>query len=75
MKIRVARSALGIVLALVAVPVPLQVPGFTYGMIWHVRTDAGPAQAWLRHVILRQMWREEAATQAGPMSTADTDHG
>ena len=40
---------------LVTTPVPLPVPGFTYGMIWHFRTDTNPAQAWLRELILQQV--------------------
>lgn len=51
---------------LVAVPLPLPLPGFSYGMVWHPRTEANPAQAWLRGLIQRQTglveWPDLAAT-------------
>lgn len=43
-------ATLGPGLAIAALP--LAVPGFSYGMIWHPRTGASPAQAWLRGLIL-----------------------
>lgn len=36
---------------LAAVPVPLEVPGFSIAMAWHVRAHADAAQVWLREVM------------------------
>ncbi|WP_431299172.1 LysR family transcriptional regulator [Tabrizicola sp. BL-A-41-H6] len=39
--------------ALVQVPLPIEVPRFRYGMIWHARADASPALRWFRGLIGR----------------------
>jgi DNA-binding transcriptional LysR family regulator len=36
---------------LVALPVPLEVPGFSITLAWHVRAHADAAQVWLREVM------------------------
>lgn len=38
---------------LVRLPLPFDVPRFRYGLIWHARTDASPAQRWFRALIAR----------------------
>ncbi|MBL9062760.1 LysR family transcriptional regulator [Tabrizicola sp.] len=38
---------------LVALPLPVSVPDFAYGMIWHPRSDASAALRWLRGLIER----------------------
>jgi DNA-binding transcriptional LysR family regulator len=48
-----ARLALSLPEALLACPLPVAVPGFDYGMIWHPRGDASPALRWLRAMIRR----------------------
>ncbi len=32
---------------------PLDIPGYGYGLIWHARTVADPGLAWLRGIIMR----------------------
>ncbi len=66
-------SALGP--SLVTAPVPLQVPSFTYGMIWHLRTNASPAQVWLRDLIQRQVGHQEARAAPVSMPAASIDRG
>jgi DNA-binding transcriptional LysR family regulator len=38
-------------LPIVLVRPPLELPGFTVSMVWHDRSDAAPAHAWIRRVI------------------------
>jgi DNA-binding transcriptional LysR family regulator len=45
---RLARRWVG---PLVALPVPLEVPGFSIAMAWHVRAHADAAQVWLREAM------------------------
>ncbi len=35
-----------------AFDLPLAVPSYDYGMVWHARTDASPAHCWLRTEIM-----------------------
>ncbi len=48
-----ARLTLGLGPDLVTATLPLSVAGISYGMIWHPRTEASPAQRWLRGLILQ----------------------
>lgn len=47
------RLALALPEGLVRLPLPFNVPRFRYGLIWHARTDASPAQRWFRALIAR----------------------
>lgn len=47
-----ARLAAGMPERLVVRPLPLAVPEFDYGMIWHPRGEVSPALRWLRGVIV-----------------------
>jgi DNA-binding transcriptional LysR family regulator len=38
-------------LGLRVLPPPLEVPGFSMAMLWHERSHADPAHAWLRRRI------------------------
>jgi DNA-binding transcriptional LysR family regulator len=38
-------------LGLVVMPVPLDLQGYTLAQMWHDRTHADPAHAWLRRTI------------------------
>lgn len=46
-----ARLAAGMPAGLVVRPLPLAVPAFDYGMIWHPRGEVSPALRWLRGLI------------------------
>lgn len=46
-------------------PVPLKMPPYDVGMVWHAATDADTAQAWLRERVLRLFGRTAAAKPAG----------
>ncbi len=48
-----ARLARGLPAGLVALPLPISVPDFAYGMIWHPRSAASAALRWLRSLIER----------------------
>lgn len=50
--------------ALARLPLPFDVPRFRYGLIWHARTDASPAQHWFRALVARVV-AGEAAGSAG----------
>jgi DNA-binding transcriptional LysR family regulator len=39
-------------LPIVAVPPPLDLPGFTVAMVWHERLDTDPGHAWLRRLLV-----------------------
>jgi len=41
--------------------IPLEVPGFTVGEIWHERNQRDPAQRWLREVLLQLSQQPPAA--------------
>jgi DNA-binding transcriptional LysR family regulator len=39
---------------LVAMPVPVEIPGFTKVAVWHERMHQDPAQRWMRETLFRQ---------------------
>ncbi len=43
-------------------PVPLRVPPYEVGMVWHAATDTDPAQQWLRDRVLRLFRRARPQT-------------
>lgn len=58
---------------LVTRPLPLTVPGFSIHLIWHERTQADPAQRWLREQIVASAGRSARKGQspAGVASAAE----
>lgn len=48
-----ARLARGLPAGLMALPLPIFLPAFAYGMIWHPCGDASAALRWLRELIAR----------------------
>lgn len=57
-----ARLAAAMGEGLVARPLPVAVPVFDYGMIWHPRAEVSPALRWLREAIVKLADRLDAGS-------------